>query len=85
MNANANPLNPFFNANNFVESERSLVPTKYLLIKNMFTEEEMNSEATFLRDLHDDLYELCSKFGEIVNIPINSSKKIIMIEFKTAE
>ncbi|KAJ3331375.1 hypothetical protein HDU76_003352 [Blyttiomyces sp. JEL0837] len=60
---------------------------KIVVLKHMFTKEEIDNDPTLLLDLKEEVRDECSKFGEITNVILyeNHEEGAMSIRFKEAE
>jgi HIV Tat-specific factor 1 len=65
-------------------------PTKWdkvVILKHMFTLDELEDDPAALLDIKEDVREECSKFGEVTNVTLFDKEKdgVMSIRFKTLE
>ncbi|KAJ3412965.1 hypothetical protein HDV05_008680 [Chytridiales sp. JEL 0842] len=65
------------------EGKRSAKASKIVVLKHMFTKQEIDEDPTLLLDLKDEVRSECEKFGEVTNVVLydHSDDGVITVRF----
>ncbi|KAI9329586.1 hypothetical protein DFJ73DRAFT_860497 [Zopfochytrium polystomum] len=69
------------------EGKKSAKLSKIVVLKHMFTKEEIDQDPTLLLDLKQDVRDECEKFGEVTNVILydHSDDGVMTVRFKEQE